>query len=130
MLRVIYILTVSTFLYIYRVGSFSVKIALIFTPLFLIACQPLINTVTPSPREDWDPKRQKFLDTPNNRILFVENYERVLRSEKSGTPPPPAFKSWDESWEDSYKAIRPLIDNPKFYVNYIKQRRKELELPR
>jgi hypothetical protein len=78
-----------------------------------------------------DHKDGVFLDTPKNRRLMIDAYERSLISESNGVPPPPAYKNWDGFWRARFKALKDgKSENPDFYIRYIKQRRKDLGLPR
>jgi hypothetical protein len=96
----------------------------------LVSCQSWVNMVTPPPQEDWDEARGKFPDTSNNRRLLNQMQESNLLAESRGDGLPPAYKSWDDFWDQIFTAIRSSSDNPEYYINYIKLRRKELGLPR
>jgi hypothetical protein len=94
--------------------------------LFTSSCGSQMKPAT----EDYNKKTGKFQDSSNTRQFFTSVYDRTIEQEQMGVRPPPAYSSWDAEWEETFKQIRRNTDNPEFYVNYIKQRRKELGLPR
>ena len=97
---------------------------------FALACSScILNVLDVSDR--LDERGGVILDTPKNRKNFIEGYERTLAQERQGVRPPPADESWDEVWASIFGALRSgKHENPEFYISYIKQRRKELGLPR
>ncbi len=78
-----------------------------------------------------DRKDGKVLDTPKNRDHYLATFDRTIDLENKGGSPPPAEKNWDSFWARRFNALQGgQRENPQFYINYIKQRRKALGLPR
>jgi hypothetical protein len=103
------------------------KLLLAFSALALSSC--ILNVLDTSDR--LDRKNGIILDTQKNRNFRIASYERTLAQESKGVPPPPSLKSWNRVWDNIFHALRDgSEENAEFYVNYIKQRRKELGLPR
>ncbi len=104
------------------------RLIFILAAIFLFpSC--ILNVLDTSDR--LDRRGTVTLDTPKNRKFFLAAYERGLAQERQRISPPPAYRNWDESWERIFQSLRSgHQENPEFYINYIKQRRKELGLPR
>ncbi len=95
----------------------------------IISPSCILNVLDTSDRLNY--RGEVLIDTQKNRSFMTASYERTLMQENGDVSPPPAYSSWDAVWSSIFKTLRNgETENPEFYINYIKQRRKELGLPR
>jgi hypothetical protein len=76
---------------------------------------------------DWDSKRERFLDTPKNRMRFLGAYSSYIRREAGGET-----SDWNLVWKKIFKALSHSQDNAELYKSFIiSERRKHglRELP-
>lgn len=104
--------------------------AIIIPAIILASPSCILNVLDTSDR--LDRKNGRILDAQKNRNQYIDSYDRMLAQERQGISAPPGFKNWDAAWEKVYSALASssAMDNPRFYIDYIKGRRKKLGLPR
>jgi len=104
----------------------------ILLPLFafsfaLAGCSSFINMAKTSPPYGWNEQTGKFPDTPENRAYFLRFIEQDLQNETKLSRGEKRLQA--KRWEKQFDVYKKSDDNPQFYINYVKQRRRELGLP-
>jgi hypothetical protein len=80
---------------------------------------------------DYDSVSWTFPDSPRNRTHYTRIYESQIQHEAEGGYLPPAYENWNDRWADIFAKLRGgSQENPEYYINYIKRRRAELDLPK